>query len=69
MLEYPIEKSVFVIAETDSQSWKVFIANVDGLLGIPLGASIVSFVQTIYLCCFSENDLSETNTVVKTILN
>lgn len=58
-IEYPSEESVLVISEINSQSWESFVANVGGLLGIWLGASIVSFIQTIYLCCFSEPEEPE----------
>lgn len=63
-IEYPLEESIFVISEIDSQSWESFIADVGGLLGIWLGASIVSFVQTIYLCCFSKDDEADATIII-----
>lgn len=57
----PIADEILVTIETDSQTWEDFIGNVGGLLGIWTGASVLSFVQLFYLCCYSEN--TESNNV------
>uniref|UniRef100_A0A915IKN6 Uncharacterized protein n=1 Tax=Romanomermis culicivorax TaxID=13658 RepID=A0A915IKN6_ROMCU len=46
---YPPEQSVLIMVEVDAQSWEDFVANVGGLLGVWTGASIISFIQLIYL--------------------
>lgn len=53
-LEYPLKNDVLIMVEIDDQSWEIFIGNVGGLLGIWTGASIVSFIQLIYLCCCAD---------------
>ena len=50
-IKYPDFGQILVVIEMDSQTWEFFVSNVGGLLGIWTGASVLSFIQLIYLCC------------------
>lgn len=52
-IEYPSGKDVVIMTVKDAQSWENFVGNVGGLLGVWTGASILSFLQMVYLCCCS----------------
>lgn len=56
---YPRQESVIVMTEVDSLTYDGMIADVGGLLGIWLGASVVTFVQMIYHCCFDNSDTDD----------
>lgn len=51
---YPREIDIIVMSEVDTFTWDRFIADIGGVLGIWLGASMLSFVQMVYQCCFCE---------------
>lgn len=50
-IEYPNGNDIIVMTEIDAKTWENFVGNVGGLLGIWTGASVISLVQIIYLCC------------------
>lgn len=52
-IEYPQAGAVVVFAEVVSQTWDLLVGNVGGILGLWLGASILSLWQTFYLICCS----------------
>lgn len=53
-IDYPYAINVVIMKEINSQTWGNFVGSVGGLLGIWTGASIVSVIQFVYLCCFAE---------------
>lgn len=55
IIKYPTVGDVLIMTEIDPQTWENFVGNVGGLLGIWTGASILSFIQMFYLCCFYDS--------------
>lgn len=51
---YPEESDVLVMIDADARTWEDFVGNVGGLLGVWTGASIISFLELVYLCCCKE---------------
>lgn len=49
-IAYPEESNVLVMIDVDARTWEDFVGNVGGLLGVWTGASIVSFIELVYLC-------------------
>lgn len=52
-VEYPQSGAIVVYAEVVSQTWDTFVGSIGGILGLWLGASILSVWQTFYLFCCS----------------
>lgn len=48
-INFPLSHSVMVSEETAAYTWTTLVSNVGGLIGIWLGASLLSFLQPIYL--------------------
>lgn len=65
-VNYPAPSSILVMNEIDSQTWEDLIGNVGGLMGLWLGASIISFLQCVDLCCCHQHR-DDTTTAVMTI--
>lgn len=66
LIYYPSEENIFVMSEIDSLTWDGLVANIGGLLGIWLGASMVSFLQMFYRCCMcvaDDGDCNETASI------
>lgn len=68
-IEYPHGSTVLMLTEVDSLTWENFIASVGGLLGIWTGASIISFLQVFYLCCFSDSEGCNFVSCIKLVFN
>lgn len=63
-VQYPSKEKIFLVVEVPTQTWESIIANVGGLLGLWLGASIISFIQVFYFC-FSSVCVSACSGLVK----
>lgn len=50
-VQYPTSSSILVFTEVKTQTWETIIGNVGGILGLWLGASILSIIQMFYLLC------------------
>uniref|UniRef100_A0A915IXX8 Uncharacterized protein n=1 Tax=Romanomermis culicivorax TaxID=13658 RepID=A0A915IXX8_ROMCU len=51
-IEYPLEEDILMLIDAEGLTWYDFIGNVGGIIGIWIGASIISVLQLIYvLCC------------------
>lgn len=55
-ITYPTENGIFVVSDEDALSWEEFVSSVGGLLGIWMGASILSYVQILHLCFCGDCD-------------
>lgn len=55
-VEYPLANDILVMTEVRTQSWETIIGNIGGIIGLWLGASVLSLLQLFYLCCFSNCD-------------
>lgn len=64
---YPNEIDVLIVIEENAQTWEDFVGNVGGLLGVWTGASILSFLQLIYLCCCSDCSCDRVNRVIQLV--
>lgn len=53
-LIFPNAEDILFTNEIENQSLEKFIGNIGGLMGIWTGASVLSLVQLIYLCCCVE---------------
>lgn len=65
-IQYPTEGNILVIEEVQMQTWETFIGDIGCIVGLWLGASIISLFQMVYLCCFTRRDkrMSTTETTV-----
>lgn len=55
-IQYPDPDTIIVMTETPSTTWQKMLSDIGGMLGLWLGATLLSFVQIIYLCCCSDMD-------------
>lgn len=60
-LEYPNKAAILVISEVKSQTWESLIGNLGGIVGLWLGASIISIMQMFYLLCCEQCDQKMSN--------
>lgn len=54
-INFQLSHSVMVSEEVAAYTWTTLIGNIGGLLGIWLGASLLSFLQSLYLLSSSNN--------------
>lgn len=50
-VSYPSISSILEIAQTPSQNWESLVGDIGGIVGLWLGASVMSLMQVVYLLC------------------
>lgn len=52
-ISYPSVTSAFEMIQVESQNWETIVGDIGGIVGLWLGASVLSIMQMIYLLCCS----------------
>lgn len=65
-IHFPTAHDVLSTTEIENQSLEKFVGNIGGLLGVWTGASILSILQCIFLCCCREFQWCTDNETVNT---